>query len=545
MSTDWRTKTFWDALKWGAGEHGERTAIVAGEQRLSFADLAARARAMARGMIELGVRPGDNVALWAPDCLEWLIARWAIPAMGATLVPVNTRFRDEEIGFILSQSRATTLIMSAGIATVDYYDILGKVDPDHAGYVRNGWQSEVLPDLKRVIGFGDRIPESVTPFESVEELGSVLGERDSVFETIAGRVAPDDIAQIMYTSGTTSFPKGAQVRHSALLQNNFNTIARMGLGPDDRYLASVSLFSATGTSFTLSPFLAGGAIVLMGDGFDAARFCETVEAEKITMSFYVEPIVRDLRNFASRDRYDLSTLRTGTGAPLRRDSFQWLVDYLGVAHLTNVYGLSETSNAVCRSFWSDPIDVRIETCGLPMPEVRIRIADADTDAELDIDTMGEIQVNAYTVTPGYYNLPEETAASRTADGWLKTGDIGVIRDDGRLMFRGRIKEMIKPGGFNVATLEVENFIKNFPGIREVAVVGVPDDRMGEVAYAFVEVEPGATVDGDAVIQHCRAHIASYKVPRFVDFIDEWPITGSGKIKKLALKDRATRESQTG
>jgi len=545
LKSDWHSKTFWDALQWGAREHGDRVAIVCGSERVSFGDLAQRARAFARSLIEYGVQSGDTVALWSPDCVEWLIARWAVTAMGAVLVPVNTRFRDEEISFILKQSQAKALIVSTGAKGVSYFDILEQIEPDFRGYSPGKWQSKELPDLCLVVGVGDDLPSSVVRFSDLEAEGRALAESDSVFDDCVKKITKDDIAQIMYTSGTTSFPKGAQVRHGALLQNNFNTIARMNLGPKDRYLAPVALFSATGTSFTLSPFLAGAAIVLMEDGFSAQKFCELVEAEGITMSFYVEPIVRDLKNYADLDKHDLSTLRTGTGAPLQRETFIWLVEDLGVSDLTNVYGLSETSNAVCRSFWNDPLEDRIVTCGHPMPGVKIRIADPETDEEVDGEEMGEIQVNSYTVMPGYFNMPDETAATMTADGWLKTGDLGTIRGDGQLTFRGRFKEMIKPGGFNVATLEVESFIKGVPGVIEVAVVGVPDERMGEIGYAYVELAADAKVEADTIIQHCRAHIASYKVPRYVEFTEDWPLTGSGKIKKLDLGDKAKRSVLDG
>ncbi|MEQ8322539.1 MAG: AMP-binding protein [Rhodospirillales bacterium] len=538
MSQEWREHTFSQALDRGRNAHGSRLAIVAGTHRLTFSELADRAESLARGLIESGVRHGDCVALWSSDCLEWLLARWAVPAIGAVLVPINTRFRDEEIRYILGQSDAKALIMSRGIPSVNYYDILSRIDPGVAAYTQGGWSSDVFPALKLVIGIGDSMPASVTPFTDAETQGRELRARDDVYQSFADKCAPTDVAQLMYTSGTTSFPKGAMVCHGPLLQNNFNTIARMRLDHTDRYLASVPLFSATGTSFTLSPFLAGAAIVLMEEGFSAERFCQLVEAEKVTMSFYVEPIVRDLRSFAGLSTYDLSSLRTGTGAPLRAESFRWLCEDLGAKHLTNVYGLSETSNAVCRSFWSDPIEDRIACCGRPMLDVKIRIADPDTDDDLGCGPMGEIQVNAYTVSPGYYKMPEETAASRSADGWLKTGDLGVLREDGQLLFKGRIKEMIKPGGFNVATLEVEDFIKRMPGIKEVALVGVPDERMGEIGYVYIETEDQADVRCEDVIAFCKSQIASYKVPRYVSFIKDWPTTGSGKIRKLDLRDRA-------
>jgi len=545
LTSDWHSKTFWDALQWGEREHGDRIAIVCGSERVSFSNLAQRARAFARSLMEYGVQSGDTVALWSPDCVEWLVARWAVTAMGAVLVPVNTRFRDEEISFILKQSQAKALIVSTGAKGVSYFDILEQIEPDFRGYSPDEWQSRELPDLSLVVGIGDDLPSSVVRFSDLEADGCGLADSDSVFDDCVKKITKDDIAQIMYTSGTTSFPKGAQVRHGALLQNNFNTIARMNLGPEDRYLAPVALFSATGTSFTLSPFLAGAAIVLMKDGFSAQKFCELVEAEGITMSFYVEPIVRDLKNYADLDKHDLSTLRTGTGAPLQRETFLWLVEDLGVSDLTNVYGLSETSNAVCRSFWNDPLEDRIVTCGHPMPGIKIRIADPETDEEINGDEMGEIQVNSYTVMPGYFNMPDETAATMTADGWLKTGDLGTIRSDGQLTFRGRFKEMIKPGGFNVATLEVESFIKGVPGVIEVAVVGVPDERMGEIGYAYVETAADAKVEADTIIQHCRAHIASYKVPRYVEFVKDWPLTGSGKIKKLTLGEQAKQSVGDG
>lgn len=541
MTIEWHNQTFSQALEWGRREHGERTAIVAADNRVTFAELTDMAASLARGLIENGVRRGDCVALWATDRLEWLIARWAIPAMGAVLVPINTRFRDEEIGYILGQCDARALIMSSGISSVSYYDILSRVDPGAPEYKAGDWSSKLFPKLKLVVGIGKDMPKSVVSFNAVQAHGARLMKSDNVYHEHAAQCGPGDIAQLMYTSGTTSFPKGAQVCHGPLLQNNFNTIARMRLDHNDRYIASVALFSATGTSFTLSPYLAGAAIILMEDGFSAERFCRLVEAEGVTMSFYVEPIVRDLRSFPDLDKYDLSSLRTGTGAPLRAESFRWLVEDLGVEHLTNVYGLSETSNAVCRSFWNDPIEDRLETCGHPMLNVQVRIANADTDAVLPVGDMGEIQVNGYTVSPGYYKMPEETSASRSADGWLKTGDLGVLREDGQLLFKGRIKEMIKPGGFNVATLEVENFIKRIPGIKEVALVGVPDERMGEIGYVYIETDDGAEVCKEDVISYCRSHIASYKVPRYVSFIQDWPTTGSGKIRKLDLRDRAIEE----
>lgn len=540
---DWSQRTYADALHWGMREHGPAVAVIDGSRRLTYAELVARVDRFAAGLLDLGIRPGDKVGIWLPDCLEWMIARWAIPTIGAVLVPINTRFRDSDLRYVLQQSDCAALILQARYRTADFLGVLGRIVPDLATQKPAAWNASELPALKAVIGVGGDLPASVTEFAEVEDRGVRVRDDGAAVAAARKRIRPEDIAQLLYTSGTTSFPKGAMVRHGALLQNNYNTIARMNLTPSDRYLATSPLFSATGTSFTLSPFLAGAAVVLM-DGFSAETFCRSVEEAGVTAAFFVEPMVHDLMTFSGRSRYRLSTLRTGTGAPLTAKSFRWIAEELGASQLTNVYGLSETSNAVCRSYWHEPLEDRIASSGLPMPGVELRIDDLETGRPLPPGGVGEIRVRGYTVCAGYYRMPDETAKAIDPEGWLHTGDLGELRADRRLVFRGRVKEMIKPGGFNVATLEVEDFLKTYPGVREAVLVGVPDARLGEVGYAFIERENGATLDPDAIIQFCKAHIAGYKVPRYVEFVSDWPRTSTGKLRKLELKSRAGQRVQS-
>ena len=533
----WAERTFADALAWGASVHANREAVVHGESRITFAELARRADQFAAGLLELGVRPGDKFGIWLPDCVDWLVARWAVPSIGAVLVPINTRFRDVDLGYILKQSDCKGLLLTPRWRAVDYLAVLRGVVPDLDAQRPGHWSVDSLPELRLVVCTGDTIPPGMLAFTEVGERGAKWSGAAVALQQARSAVRSDDIAQILYTSGTTSFPKGAMVRHGALLQNNFNTIPRLNLGMTDRYLATSPLFSATGTSFTLAPFLAGGCEILM-DGFSGEGFCRIVEAEQVTFSFFVEPMVHDIRAYAERGRHDLSSLRTGTGAPLTRASFRWLVEELGCRELTNTYGMSETSNAICRSFHDDPLEQRIESSGRPMPGVSLRIDSLEDGRPLNPGEVGEIRVKGYTVTAGYYRMPKETAEAIDADGWLHTGDIGELTQDGRLVFRGRVKEMIKPGGFNVATLEIEQFLKTFPGVKEAAVVGVSDQRLGEVGYAFVESDAGVQLDESVLIEFCRRHIASYKVPRYVEFVSAWPATPTGKIRKLDLKQRA-------
>jgi fatty-acyl-CoA synthase len=541
---NWQQQTFADAIEWAAKTHSVREALVHGSTRLNYAQMAQRVRDFARGLVALGVQPGDHVCLWMPDCIDWVIARWAIPYLGAVLVPINTRFRDNDVGYILKQSDSKFLIVDEGAAGVSYFDILGRIAPAFREQKQGQWAVAELPKLRGVIGRAAGIPASMVRFADIEEMGRNSPDAQETLETFRTGVKADDVAQILYTSGTTSFPKGAMVRHGALLQNNRNTIERFDMTPADRYLAAVPLFSATGTSYTLSTLICGCAMVL-ADRFDPQTFCRLVEQEKITFTFFVDAIVHDLREYKQRDSHDLSTLRTGTGGPLSSDSFRFIVEELGAKHFTNVYGMSETSNSISRSFWHEPLELKLRTNGKPMPGVGVHIVDVDSGEELPAGRTGEMRISGYTVMQGYYNRPEENAKAFDAKGRLCTGDLGELTADGYVVFRGRVKEMIKPGGFNVATQEIEEFLLTCAGVKQAVVVGVPDARLGEVAYAYIQPKDGETPNGEAIIARCKQHIAGYKVPRFVELVDEFPFTSTGKIKKLELKELAKRKLSQG
>lgn len=533
----WAQSTFADAIEWAVRMHGNRTAVVHNGQRLSYAALANRVTDFAKGLLELGLRPNDKIGLWAADGIDWLVARWAVPMMGGVLVPINTRFRDSELGYALKQADIRALIMGPGFRGASFPQILAELVPDFAAQSPRRWTVEGFPELANVIGIGSAHAASVLEMAEVEDRGRKGSHLDTRLAEARNSLGPDNIAQIMYTSGTTSFPKGAMIAHGPVLQNNFNTLARQNLGNGDCYLATIPLFSATGTAYTLSSFFTGGKLVLM-DRFTPEGFCDLVEEEKVTVSFFLDPIVQDLQKYARIGQRDLTSLRTGAGAPLSERLFRWLASDCGISGLSSAYGLSETSNAAARGDHRDPFEIRATTCGRPVPGVELRIAHLETGAILPAGEAGEIQVRGYTVMKGYYRKAEETAASFTEDGWLKTGDLGALNDTGHLLFKGRIKEMMKPGGFNVSTLEIEEFIKGIPGIKQAVVVGVPDSRFGEAGYVYVEASDGAQLSPEAIIGHCKAHMAGFKVPRYVEFVADWPLTSTGKIRKLALKEQA-------
>ncbi|MGO4395163.1 AMP-binding protein, partial [Variovorax sp. M-6] len=404
----WVARSFADALAYGDSVHGDREAVVYGELRLTFAQLAARVRAFARGLIALGVEPGEHVALWMSDRPEWLVARWAVPMIGAVLVPVNTRFRDNDVTYVLAQSDCATLIMQDEARGTRYVDILAKVVPSCREQPRGAWAAAALPSLRRVVALctASPLPEGMDAFDAIEAAGRgfLAGGGDGMDEVLRARAASvrgGDVAQILYTSGTTSFPKGAMVCHGPLLQNNYFASGCLALTPADRYLSCVPLFSATGTFYTLATWFAGASMVIV-DQFEPRLFCETVERERITLSFFVETIVQDLRAFPDIGRYDLSSLRTGTGAPLPTDSFLWLTHVVGVPQLVSAYGMSETSNAVVRTRCSDPLAKRSGTNGRPVEGVAIRIADVESNETLASGTVGEICIAGYVLMKGYY-----------------------------------------------------------------------------------------------------------------------------------------------
>ncbi|SLN72658.1 class I adenylate-forming enzyme family protein [Oceanibacterium hippocampi] len=538
-SVDWRNSVFADAIDWAATVHGDREAVVCDGERITYRELAERVRAFARGLIEFGIEPGEHVCLWMSDRIEWMVARWAVPYAGAVLVPLNTRFRDADTGYILKQSDSVMLIVEDGFENISYFDILARLVADWQEQDPAGWQVGSLPRLRRVIGLGAELPGSMLRFADIEASGRALAGQDDELDRRRAAVRPSDIAQLLYTSGTTSLPKGAMVRHGALLQSNFGTVARLRLGPDDRFLAPVPLFTATGTGYTLSTLFAGGAFVI-GRRFSPASFCRLLQDERITFTFFVDTMVRDLEDFEGLRDFDYSHLRTGAGGPLSPAGLCWVVEAFGATEMCNVYGMSETSNAIARSWWHEPLALRAETNGLPVDGVTVRIVDNDTGADLPPGKIGEIRVSGYTLMAGYYNRPEDTAETFDDKGWLRTGDLGELTPSGHLVYRGRLKEMIKPSGFNVATSEIEDFVNRFPGVGEAVVVGVPDRRLGEAAFVFVKARPGQTVEPAALIEYCRKHTASFKVPRHVRLVEAFPMTSSGKVRRLELKELARR-----
>jgi fatty-acyl-CoA synthase len=536
-----RSRTLPGLLEEIAARDPAREFIVGAAARLSYAEARARARQLARGLWRLGVRRGDTVALLMSNRPEWLLVDFAVTILGATLVPISTWSRPRELAYVLDHCDAATLITADRLGGQDYLGMLAGL---------GGPGSARLAKLRRVVVAGGqdgsalttvaggRAGEGMTAFEDLWELGS--GVDGAEIDAAQAAVRPEDIAYILYTSGTTSTPKGVQLAHGGLIENMWNIGERQHLTADDRMWMGISLFWSFGCANALLAVMTHGGTIALQESFDPAGALALIERERCTVYYGTPNIALALTEHPDRARRDLRSLRTGAaiGPP---PAMQMVMD-LGAREICNVYGLTETYGNCAVTDAGDPAETRLSTVGRPLPGMEIRIVDRETRRPLPAGEVGEILVRGY-LTPGYYKDPERNAAAFDAEGFLVTGDLGVLGDDGRLRFRGRIKEMVKTGGINVAPLEVEEVLLGHPAIEQAYVVGLPDARREEILAAAVVLREGRRVEPDSLRAFCKEALAAFKVPQAFRVLarEELPITATGKVQKFRLAEMLAAE----
>ncbi|HYB44023.1 MAG TPA: AMP-binding protein [Candidatus Methylomirabilis sp.] len=504
--------------------------IVGGAVRWSYAEARARARRLAAGLHRLGVRRGDSVALLMNNRPEWLVVDFALALLGATLVPVSTWSRPRELEYVLGHCQASTLIAVDRFLGQDYLAVLAEL---------GGPGSTRLPHLRRVVVLGDRQRSGpLTRLDELWELGAAVA--DDEIDGWQRAVQPDDVAYILYTSGTTSTPKGVELRHRGLIQNMWNIGERQHLTPDDRMWMGISLFWSFGCANALLAVMTHGGAIVLQEHLDAGGALALIERERCSVYYGTPNIALALWEHPDRRRRDLSSLRTGAaiGAP---PAMQMVMD-LGAREICNVYGLTECYGNCTVTDARDLAEVRLHTVGYPLPGMEIRIVDRETRRPLPAGEVGEILVRGH-LTPGYHRDPERSAAAFDADGFLVTGDLGAIGGDGRLRFRGRIKEMVKTGGINVAPLEVEEVLLGHPAVEQAYVIGLPDRRLEEILAAVVVLRDGHEADPEGLRAFCRKALAAFKVPLEFRLVPrgELPLTATGKVQKFRLVERLSAE----
>lgn len=535
-------RRFGDLMDEAAARFGGREGLVFQNERYTFAQTAAAVDRAAKGLMAQGVEPGDHVALWLNNCAEWIFISFALAKVGAVQVPVNTRFRTDDLSYVLGQSDSTMLITHDRSGPIDYLAMVRQVValPETGAVIEDG----NFPKLRRALILGREDYPGTMSWAGALRGGEAVSDGDLAARAAA--VDPDDPVFIMYTSGTTGFPKGAVHSHK-LIRNIEERGYRMAITQNDVILNYLPLFHAFSYSEGALMSALTGAKQVITETFIPDESLDLIEAEGVSIIHGFEAHLKGLTEAQEARPRNISTLRTGifaagmhSATPVVRRGAKALAPLKNLAG----FGMTECWLGVALNALDDSEELRCETSGYPALGYEISIVDPETGAEQPIGVPGELLIRGYSLMLGYYNKPEETAASFTEDGWFRSGDMAEWLEGGYLRFLGRYKDMLKVGGENVDPMETEGFLLEHPGVHQVAVVGYPDEKLSEVPVAFIERAPGTDLQADEVIDYCRGRVASFKIPRHIFFVDEFPMTASGKIRKVELREEALRLLQS-
>jgi fatty-acyl-CoA synthase len=501
-----------------AARFAERPALVSRQQdvRLTYAQLDAAIDAVAAGLLRAGIQAGDRVGIWAPNCAEWVLVQYATAKVGAILVNVNPAYRAHELEYVLRQSGMRLLISASAFKTSDYAAMIAEVGSG-------------VDTLERTV-FVDR--DEWAEFRD--------GEPDD--EAIAARMATlsfDDPINIQYTSGTTGFPKGATLSHHNILNNGFFVTELLNLTERDVTCLPVPFYHCFGMVMgNLGTLAHGGCVVIPAPSFDPGATLEAVAAEGVTSLYGVPTMFIAMLDHERFDSFDLTSLRTGimAGSPCPIEVMKKVVERMHMSEVAICYGMTETSPVSTQTRVDDPLERRVGTVGRVGPHVEVKVIDPESGLVVERSVAGELCTRGYSVMLGYWDDAERTAEAVDRAGWMHTGDLATMDDEGYLNIVGRSKDMVIRGGENVYPREIEEFLYTHEDVADVQVIGVPDARYGEELCAWVIVRAGASLDEDAVREYCRGRLAHFKVPRYVIFADEFPMTVTGKVQKFKMRE---------
>jgi fatty-acyl-CoA synthase len=536
---DFAEATAYEMLATVTERHAARTAMVAGEERLTFADFRARVDALAAGLAALGLGRGDRLAIWLPNRPLWFVAQYAAARLGIVVVALNPRYRPRELSYILAQSDATALLLTDHLGPVDYLEILSETVPDLAGADPGALSLPAFPKLRHVLVDAEDPYAGCLRVTEVSDAGS---------NALPPGPSADDVFTLLYTSGTTAFPKGAMISHRNCVPHGWNTGVQLRLTPDDRVLHALPAAGTWGgLNVPLSTWSHGACLVLM-ETWEPVRALMLIERERCTVFNAVDTMLKPLLERPDLASFDRSSLRTGGfgmvggGGP---GMFHAIVERLGVPLAYQPYGMTEVNALALFHDLDEPVELRAQSGVLPAPGVEARVVQPETGQACAAGEQGELQFRGTLVSRGYYDKPEETRAAFTEDGWFRTGDLAVHDGRGHTIFKGRLKETLRISHFMVAPGEIETFLQTHPDVDQAFVVGVPDPETNEAPVAFVIARPQARPTEAELRAFCRGRIASYKIPRRIHFVPDVPRTPSphgDKVQRIALRERAIRES---
>ncbi|WP_295488212.1 AMP-binding protein [uncultured Pseudomonas sp.] len=513
----------------------EREALVVRHQGLRYRwrDLAEQVDSTARGLMALGVAPGERVGIWAPNCAQWCILQIATAKVGAVLVTINPAYRSAELEYVLRQSGCSWLVCADAFKSSDYHAMLQTLLPELASHPL---ASERLPDLRGVISLATTPPAGFLPW-------TVLAERAGQIEVAALRAREcalhdDQAVNIQYTSGTTGAPKGATLSHRNILNNGYMVGRSLGLSEHDRLVIPVPLYHCFGMVMgNLGCIVHGATMIYPNDAFDPEHTLRTVAEERATLLYGVPTMFIAMLDHPLRDRLDLSSLRSGimAGATCPIEVMRRVIEQMHMAQVQIAYGMTETSPVSLQTGPNDDLELRVTTVGRTQPQLETKLVDEQGEI-VARGEIGELCTRGYSVMLGYWNDPEATERAIDADGWMHTGDLAVMDEQGYVRIVGRNKDMIIRGGENIYPRELEEFLHTHPAVAEAQVVGIPCERFGEQIVAWIKLHPGHSVTVEALSDWCKARIAHFKVPRHIRFVDEFPMTVTGKVQKFRMRE---------
>ena len=508
--------------------------------RFSYKEFDERVDIFAKGLLAIGVRKGSKVGVWAKNVPDWMTLMFATAKIGAVLVTVNTNYKAAELEYIMKNADIHTMCMVNGYRDSDYVQILYDLVPELKTLPRGHLHSERFPELRNVVYIGQEKQRGMYNTSELMTLGSLTD--DAMLSEAKAQVGCHDEINMQYTSGTTGFPKGVMLTSHNILNNGQTIGDCMHYTNRDKVLTCVPLFHCFGCVLALCAVITHGSTMVMIEDFDPLKVLASVHKERCTALYGVPTMFIAELNHPMFDMFDLSSLRTGimAGAPCPIETMKQVMDKMYCKEIISVYGLTEASPGMTASRVTDSMEIRATTVGCAFPNVEVKVLDPATNKECPPGTPGEMCCKGYNIMKGYYKNPEATAAIIDENGFLHSGDLGVMDENGYFRITGRIKEMIIRGGENIYPREIENFLYKMPQIEAVEVAGIPSPKYGEEVGAFIKIKEGSSLTEEEVRLYCRGQIARYKIPKYIFFVDDYPMTASGKIQKYKLKDVGLR-----
>ncbi|WP_374761083.1 AMP-binding protein [Methanosalsum natronophilum] len=506
--------------------------------RFTYSDFKERVDKLAKGLLAIGLRKGNHLGIWARNVPDWLTFLFATAKIGVVLVTVNTAYRSHEIAYVIKQSDMKALAIIDGFRDINYIETIYELIPEIKKSKRGNLQSKDFPFLKNVIFIGQEKHRGMYNTNELLLLGSTVN--DDELTRISSSLKSDDVINMQYTSGTTGFPKGVMLTHKNILNNGYYIGERQKFTEIDKLCLPVPLFHCFGIVLGVLATLTHRGTLVMIENFDPLMVLAAVQKEKCTALYGVPTMFIAEFSHPMFELFDLSSLRTGimAGSPCPTEAMKKVMTDMHCDEITIAYGLTEASPVFTQTSTDDPIEKRVNTVGTALPEIDVKVIDTDTGEELGPNQPGEICCRGYNVMKGYYKMPDMTKKTIDSEGWLHSGDLAIMDEDGYYSITGRIKDMIIRGGENIYPKEIEEFLYTVPGVKDAQVVGIPDEKYGEIVGAFVILNDDSGINASDIRDYARTKIARYKVPKHIFIVNEYPMTASGKVQKFKLRELA-------